>query len=65
VPLDREAADSEAAALVEFQLPDGGFSFGRRGAELIPHVNPVSTAFALQALALWNDPIRLHRHLLI
>lgn len=29
---------------------DGGFGFGRRDGAMTPHVNPVSTAFCLQAL---------------
>ena len=41
----------EAAALAEFQAESGAFLFGRRGGQLIPHENPVSTAFAVQALA--------------
>ena len=28
---------------------------GRRGGEIMPYVNPVSTAFSLQALALWEQ----------
>ena len=60
LPLDIEAAEEEAYALAQFQMRsddpriDGGFSFGARGGELIPHVNPVSTAFALQALHMWH-----------
>jgi hypothetical protein len=53
-PLDRESAAWEASRLAEFQRPDGGFWFGRRGGEWLPFVNPVSAAFALQALALWQ-----------
>jgi len=34
---------------------DGGFWFGRRQGEIMPYVNPVSTAFSLQALALWEQ----------
>jgi hypothetical protein len=65
-PLDAAAADSEAEALADFQVSDGGFSFGRRGGDLLPHINPVSTAFALQALALYQDlHAQAHRHLLI
>jgi hypothetical protein len=65
-PLDREAAQFESEKLAAFQRSDGGFSFGRRGGELLPHVNPVSTGFALQALALWENPrAEVHRHLLI
>jgi hypothetical protein len=59
-PLDREAAELEAAELASFQAEsddpreDGGFYFGRRGGAFLPFVNPVSTAFGLQALALWD-----------
>lgn len=67
-PLDRDAVRWEAARLSEFQASssdprvDGGFYFGRRGGgetgAFLPYVNPVSTAFALQALAMWDgaDP---------
>ena len=74
VPLDREAARREAEALAQFQAGsqdpriDGGFYFGRAGAEWLPYVNPVSTAFALQALALWEcnaHGAQTLRHLLI
>lgn len=54
VPLDRAAAAFEACRLEEFQADDGGFWFGRRNREWLPYRNPVSTAFALQALALWQ-----------
>ena len=60
VPLDSHAAREEAAALARFQLRsedpriDGGFTFGAKNGEIIPHVNPVSTAFALQALHMWQ-----------
>jgi hypothetical protein len=60
VPLDRAAARWEAERLAEFQAVssdprvDGGFYFGRRQGAWLPYVNPVSTAFALQALALWD-----------
>jgi hypothetical protein len=53
-PLDREAADWEAARLETFQAPDGGFYFGRKGGDWLPYTNPVSTAFAAQALAVWS-----------
>jgi hypothetical protein len=33
----------------------GGFGFGRKGDEQLPYVNPVSTAFCMQALTLWDD----------
>jgi hypothetical protein len=72
-PLDREAAAAEAAALEDFQVSstgphtDGGFYFGRQGGAWRPHVSPVSTAFALQALALWHGggAARTHCHMLI
>jgi hypothetical protein len=60
LPLDTEAAREEATALARFQLRsddpriDGGFTFGTKNGEVILHVNPVSTAFALQALHMWH-----------
>ena len=78
VPIDRSAAEWEAARLAEFQAAsadpriDGGFYFGRRQGEWLPFVNPVSTAFAQQALALWDGSAggavggpRPYRHWLI
>jgi hypothetical protein len=64
-PLDRPAAQEEAAALESFQAENGGFYFGRKGETFLPYENPVSTAFALQALALWHGLAQPHRHLLI
>jgi hypothetical protein len=74
-PLDRAAAEWEAGKLAEFAAPGpaseadpriaGGFYFGRTGGAWEPYINPVSTAFALQALALWNRCAQPHRHLLI
>ena len=61
VALDSELAGREAKALASFQLEsddsrlDGGFGFGRKGGQQMPFANPVSTAFAVQALALWSD----------
>lgn len=61
IGIDIEAAAEEAQALAEFQAVsgdpriDGGFSFGRRGCAMSPHINPVSTAFALQALIMWRN----------
>ena len=61
VPLDREAAESEAVRLAEFQASDpdsridGGFYFGRRKGAMLPYINPVSACFAAQALAMWDD----------
>jgi len=61
VPLDETSASFEAARAAEFQLAsgdpriDGGFAFGKKGADVLPFVNPVSTGFCAQALALWHD----------
>lgn len=73
--LDRNQAACEAASLAEFQIAsadartNGGMYFGRRSGVWIPHVNPVSTAFGLQALAMWDvsnsEGSLPHRHLLI
>jgi hypothetical protein len=60
IPVDVAAAIEEAEELMSFQAQsedrriDGGFWFGRRNGELIPHVSPVPTAFAVQALELWR-----------
>jgi hypothetical protein len=75
VPLDREDAGFEADRLTGFQSDDpdpqvaGGFWFGRKGAETMPFINPVSAGFGLQALAMWSTygargPV-LDRHALI
>lgn len=53
VELDRAPAEWEAAQLAAFQREDGGYWFGRKGDEWLPFVNPVSTAFAAQALEFW------------
>jgi hypothetical protein len=59
--LDAAAAAEEAETLAGFQAAsedpriDGGFLFGRRDGEVSPHVNPVSTVFALQALEMWKE----------
>lgn len=61
LPLDRGTAAMEAEALAKFQTEsgdpreDGGFYFGCDANGMLPHVNPVSTAFGMQALAMWND----------
>jgi hypothetical protein len=54
VPIDRAAARQEAARLAEFQAADGGWNFGFQTGEWLPYRNPVSTGFAIQALALWE-----------
>ena len=62
VPLDEAAAREEAVRILSFQETEasdyrirGGFWFGRKAAQTLPFSNPVSTAFCLQALALWQD----------
>jgi hypothetical protein len=74
-PLDVRAAAFEAEALAGFQADgadpriDGGYWFGRKGGQRLPFVNPVSAAFAGQALELWEASrrgcVQAHRHLLI
>ncbi len=59
--VDRVAAQREAEQLAAFASDDmdqriyGGFYFGRKNCEPIPHVNPVSTGFGLQALHMWSQ----------
>lgn len=56
-----EQTPDEACHLASFQIEstdtrlNGAFAFGRREGVLLPHANPVSTAFAVQALDWWND----------
>jgi hypothetical protein len=59
--LDESAADEEAAAIRAFQAngrdprTTGGFWFGRKRGNLLPYSNPVTTAFAIQSLAIWQE----------
>jgi hypothetical protein len=61
VPLDDAAAAEESLRVEKYQARsgdvrlDGGFWFGQKGGEMLPYMNPVSTAFSLQALALWQQ----------
>ncbi len=61
VPLDTAAAEEEAGELPQFQIAsrdrrtDGAVAFGRKGGELLPYANPVSTSFCIQALEMWRD----------
>jgi hypothetical protein len=55
LPLDLAAADQEANAIATFIREDGGFWFGRKRGEFLPFSNPVSTAFCLQAIAMWES----------
>ena len=58
-------ADGDSAALAarvrEFQRADGGYYFGRRSGVWIPHVSPVPTAFAMQALEWFERPQSIDR----
>ena len=54
-PLDREAADFEAARLQTLRSARAAASISdARAATGCPYLNPVSTAFAMQALAVWS-----------
>jgi hypothetical protein len=62
VTLDESAAQEEASRAASFQALQaadvrlrGGYWFGRKGEHLLPFSNPVSTAFCMQAQALWHD----------
>jgi hypothetical protein len=61
LPLDEDAAQKESLLLQTFQSDDpdprlhGGFWFGRKNGEMLPFMNPVSTAFCCQALEMWNQ----------
>ena len=75
IPLDQAAAVQEAVQAAAFQISAedarvaGGFLFGRKCGEATPFVNPVSTAFCVQALAWWedrkNNALEARRQLLI
>jgi hypothetical protein len=59
--LSRGRADQVATRIAEFQMqsPDpkieGGFAFARREGELVRHLNPATTAQAVQALQMWDQ----------
>jgi hypothetical protein len=61
LPLNEAEATEEASAIQDFQIdqPDssdhGGFWFGRKDRRVLPFINPVSTAFCLQAYQWWLD----------
>jgi len=61
LPLDEVAAREEAQRTAAFQVVTGnprhrgGFWFGQKAGTMLPFINPVSAAFALQALTLWQD----------
>lgn len=64
--LDADAAREEADRVAAYHVDEsngaagdqrlrGGFWFGRKRGEMLPFMNPVSTAFSMQALALWEQ----------
>lgn len=61
VPLNVDAATYEAAHCQSHQrvggppIVDGGYGFGTRDGENLPFMNPVSTAFCMQAMQWWSD----------
>ena len=61
VTLDAEAAGEEAARCAAHQrfggppIIDGGYGFGTRDSVPLPFMNPVSTAFCMQAMQWWSD----------
>ena len=61
LPLNEREAAEEAACIQTFQCESsdarmsGGFYFGRKGETMLPFVNPVSTAFCLQAMDVWRE----------
>jgi hypothetical protein len=61
VELDSSAAAYEAAHCVSHQrfggppMIDGGYGFGTRNGAPLPFMNPVSTAFCMQAAQWWAD----------
>jgi len=60
-PLDEAAAEEEAARCAAHQrfggppMIDGGYGFGTRDGVPLPYMNPVSTAFCMQAMQWWHD----------
>jgi hypothetical protein len=56
-----DCAALEVAELKKYQITgddlrvNGGFYFGRKDGKFLPYVNPVSTAFAMQALQMWQE----------
>jgi hypothetical protein len=61
VALDESAAQEEATRAASYQghspdpRSDGGYWFGRKRGEMLPFMNPVSTAFCMQALEMWEQ----------
>jgi hypothetical protein len=67
LPLAEAEATEEATRIREFQCEDadprihGGFYFGRKAEGMLPFVNPVSTAFCLQAQDMWHERAKAAR----
>ena len=61
LPLNESAAAHEAEQAASFQIEAddpriaGGFFFGRKRGQNLAYANPVSTAFCVQALAMWDQ----------
>lgn len=55
VPLEETAAEEEAGRAAAYQHESGGYWFGRKRGGMLPFLNPVSTAFCMQALDLWDQ----------
>lgn len=61
VTLNPALAEEEAATIQDFQMKsddrrvDGGFIFGRWDRQMTPFLSPVSTAFCVQALTMWEQ----------
>jgi hypothetical protein len=55
LPLDHAAASEEASRAAAYHHESGGYWFGRKHGEMLPFLNPVSTAFCMQALDLWEQ----------
>jgi hypothetical protein len=61
IALNTAEASEEASALMRFQVQEpgsphrGGFWFGSKAGKMLPFVNPVSTAFCIQAFEWWQD----------
>ncbi|MEJ7605146.1 MAG: hypothetical protein WKF37_02520 [Bryobacteraceae bacterium] len=65
--IDHDAGVQTISRITSFQHADedvrihGGFWFGSREGKLLPYVNPVSTAFCLQALDTWQEHLAGHQ----
>lgn len=61
IPLDEAAAREEASRCASHQrfggppMIDGGYGFGTLDGQPLPFMNPVSTAFCMQAMQWWDD----------